>query len=56
VTFELSPRDLSSVTPDGTHLVLAGSYRVSVGSGQPGTGVPGRSAAFDVVKPAALPK
>jgi beta-glucosidase len=39
--FDLSPRDLSSVSVDGVRRVLAGAYRVSIGSGQPGTGVPG---------------
>ena len=55
VTFDLSPRDLSSVAPDGTRHVAVGQYRVSVGSGQPDTGVPGQSAEFatraDVVLP-----
>ena len=56
VTFDLSPRDLSSVTPDGVHTVLAGRYRVTVGSGQPGTGVPGQSAEFGIDRSAVLPE
>ena len=56
VTFDLSPRDLSSVTPEGQHVVLAGSYTVSVGSGQPGTGVPSQSAPLRIQKAMALPK
>jgi beta-glucosidase len=56
VTFDLSPRDLSSVTPDGVHTVLAGRYRVTVGSGQPGAGVPGRSAEFGIDRSAVLPE
>lgn len=48
VTFALSPRDLSSVDLDGQRRVAAGRYRVSVGSGQPDSGVPGQSAAFAV--------
>ena len=56
VTFDLTPRDLSSVTPDGVHTVLTGSYRVSVGSGQPGTGVPVQSAEFGIDRPAVLPE
>jgi beta-glucosidase len=56
VTFALSPRDLSAVAPDGQRLVMAGRYRVSVGSGQPGTGVPARSADFTVERAAPLPK
>jgi len=54
VTFDLMPRDLSSVTPGGVHRVLAGPYRVSVGSGQPGTGVPVQSAYFRIRKAATL--
>jgi beta-glucosidase len=56
VTFDLSPRDLSSVTPEGQHVVLAGSYTVSVGSGQPGTGVPSQSAPLRIERATALPK
>ena len=55
VTFDLSPRDLSSVTPDGVHALVAGRYRVSVGSGQPGTGVPVESAEFAIERPSVLP-
>jgi beta-glucosidase len=54
VTFDLSPRDLSFVTRDGQHTTIAGSYKVSVGSGQPGTGVPGRSAELVMPKAVAL--
>ncbi|MBO9711718.1 glycoside hydrolase family 3 C-terminal domain-containing protein [Sphingomonas sp.] len=56
VTFDLSPRDLSAVTVEGERKVLAGDYRVTVGSGQPGEGVPTQSASFSVEKPVALPK
>ena len=38
--FELSPRDLSMVTEAGEPVVAAGEYTVSVGGGQPNTGVP----------------
>ncbi|AOH84155.1 glycoside hydrolase family 3 [Sphingomonas panacis] len=55
VTFDLSPRDLSAVTADGTRQVMAGQYRVSVGSGQPGTDVPVRSASFKAAQSAPLP-
>ncbi|HWW25020.1 MAG TPA: glycoside hydrolase family 3 C-terminal domain-containing protein, partial [Caulobacter sp.] len=48
VTFALSPRDLSSVDLDGERRVSTGRYRVSVGSGQPDTGVASRSADFAV--------
>ncbi|MFC3580037.1 glycoside hydrolase family 3 C-terminal domain-containing protein [Sphingomonas hylomeconis] len=56
VNFDLSPRDLSSVTPDGARSVAAGRYRVSIGSGQPGTGVPSQTASFTAGQSAALPK
>jgi beta-glucosidase len=36
VEFNLSPRDLSSVSPEGHHRIAAGAYRVIVGGGQPG--------------------
>ena len=56
VTFDLSPRDLSSVAVDGTRSVAAGRYRVTVGSGQPGTGAAGRSARFIARQSNELPK
>jgi len=40
VRFTLNSRDLSSVDDAGNRGVIPGSYRVSVGGGQPGTGVP----------------
>ena len=46
--FDLDPRALSAVTPEGQRQVFAGNYRVFVGGGQPGTGAPGRDAAFKV--------
>ena len=56
VTFDLSPRDLSSVSPDGVHRVLAGNYRISVGSGQPGTSGAGQSAALTIDRTTNLPE
>ncbi|WP_375271070.1 glycoside hydrolase family 3 N-terminal domain-containing protein [Sphingomonas sp.] len=56
VAFALSPRDLSSVTPAGARSVAGGSYRVTVGAGQPGTGAPFQSAAFTARQSAELPK
>jgi len=44
IGFDLSPRDLSFVDRDGQRKVIAGSYRVSVGSGQPADGVASQSA------------
>ncbi|MFN3775058.1 glycoside hydrolase family 3 C-terminal domain-containing protein [Sphingomonas parapaucimobilis] len=48
LTFTLSPRDLSAVDADGQRLVMKGDYHASVGSGQPDTGVPVRSAPFRI--------
>ena len=39
VTFTLSPRDLSFVTHDGVRQLTPGDYTLSLGSGQPDTGV-----------------
>jgi beta-glucosidase len=39
VSFRLAPRDLSFVTRDGIRQLTPGQYRLTVGSGQPGTGV-----------------
>jgi beta-glucosidase len=55
IRFVLSPRDLSCVGLDGTRLVAAGEYSVFVGSGQPGTGVPGKSATFSTTSSGPLP-
>ena len=55
LTFDLSPRDLSAVTVDGARQVMVGRYRVTVGSGQPGTGVPGRTARFATTEAVPLP-
>ncbi len=56
IRFELSPRDLSAVTVDGVSKVLAGRYRVTVGSGQPETGVPVQAGTFDVASGVTLPE
>ncbi len=56
LTFDLTPRDLSAVSPDGQRLVMAGAYRVSVGSGQPDTGVPTQSVAFTIDRDTLLPR
>jgi beta-glucosidase len=56
IRFDLSPRDLSAVTVEGVRKVLAGDYRVTVGSGQPGTGAPGQSVGFNVGAAVTLPK
>jgi beta-glucosidase len=54
--FELSPRDISSVSPDGAIRVLPGRYRVYVGGGQPGGDLPGTFAAFAVTSAVNLPQ
>lgn len=56
ITLTLSPRDMSFVTRDGVRQVMNGEYRVSVGSGQPGTGVATQSAAFSVPRVIAIPE
>jgi beta-glucosidase len=53
VTFRLSPRDLSFVTRDGARQLTPGQYKLTVGSGQPGTGVAQQDAAL-VLKQAVL--
>ncbi|HEV2622791.1 MAG TPA: glycoside hydrolase family 3 C-terminal domain-containing protein [Frateuria sp.] len=55
VTFELSPRQLSTVDAAGRRSVVAGSYRLSVGGGQPGDG-PGEQATFTITGRHALPR
>lgn len=46
ISFRLLPRDLSFVTRDGVRQLIPGQYKLSVGSGQPGTGVAGQEAAL----------
>ena len=48
VHFTLTPRDLSSVTEAGARVVAPGTYRISVGGGQPGTGAPVAEGQFTV--------
>jgi len=50
LTFDLSARDLSFVTRDGQRQTMPGRYEVSVGSGQPDTGVPVQSGGFTMDK------
>lgn len=56
LSFSLSPRDLSFVTRDGVRQVFIGEHRVSVGSGQPDTGVPVQSATFRTQATLRLPE
>lgn len=54
ISFRLSPRDLSFVTRDGVRQLMPGQHRLSVGSGQPGTGVAGQESMFTLNRTAVL--
>jgi beta-glucosidase len=56
VEFHLSPRDLSMVTQEGDIIVAEGKYTVSIGGGQPGTGVPSSSGSLEVKGQIILPE
>ncbi len=56
ITLTLSPRDMSFVTRDGVRQVMQGAYRVTVGGGQPGTGVATQSVGFSVPRVIAIPE
>jgi beta-glucosidase len=56
VRFHLSRRDLSMVTEAGDRIVPQGTYTVSIGGGQPGTGAPSVSGAFEVSGKVQLPE
>jgi len=56
VDFQLNPRDLSMVTDLGDIIVAQGKYTLSIGSGQPGTGVPSVSASFAIKGQIVLPE
>jgi len=56
VRFELSPRDLSMVTEAGVPIVAEGEYAISVGGGQPHTGVPVLTRTFNVKGKLTLPE
>jgi beta-glucosidase len=56
VDFQLNPRDLSMVTDLGDIIVAQGKYTVSIGSGQPGTGVPSVNGNFEVKGQIMLPE
>ena len=48
VHFTLDPRGLSAADSNGDRMVTAGTYVVSVGGGQPGTGAPQAKADFSI--------
>ena len=56
VDFQLHPRDFSMVTDLGDIIVAKGKYTLSMGSGQPGTGVPSVSANFEIKGQIMLPE
>jgi beta-glucosidase len=56
VHFTLDARGLSSVNAEGSRVVGAGEYRVSVGGGQPGTGASVVEAGFSVSGESVLDK
>jgi beta-glucosidase len=56
IHFDLSPRDVSSVTAAGDRIVAPGVSRITVGEGQPGTGAAIAEGKFTVEGIAALPQ
>ena len=56
VHFTLDARDLSGVNSQGDRIVAAGSYRLYVGGGQPGTAAPGADAEFSISNEQRLPE
>jgi beta-glucosidase len=56
VRFDLKPRDLSIVSAAGEPIIAEGKYSVSVGGGQPNTGVPSATANFEVKGSTVLPE
>ena len=55
LTFTLQPRDLSMVNDNGDRVVTPGTYQISVGGGQPGTG-PGTEAQLVIQGEQKLPE
>jgi beta-glucosidase len=56
VTFELTPRDLSFVDGAGKRQIFEGAYGISVGSGQPESGVVTQSARFSAAHAVKIPE
>jgi beta-glucosidase len=56
VEFVLGPRDLSFVAEDGVRQIFAGTYTVSVGSGQPDATVAHASAVFTQTRVVKIPE
>ena len=53
---QLNPRDLSLVTDLGDIIVAQGKYALSIGSGQPGTGVPSVNGNLEIKGQIVLPE
>lgn len=56
VPFDLSARDLSMVTDKGDIVVAPGTYQLSIGGGQPGSGLPFATAEVGISGRAQLPE
>jgi beta-glucosidase len=56
VHFDLKPRDLGMVTEDGDPIIAQGDYTISIGGGQPDSGVPNAIGHFHVDGQYALPE
>ena len=54
--FTLSPRDLSIVNESGDRVISAGTYQLSIGGGQPGTGAAITSGSFEISGEEKLPE
>jgi beta-glucosidase len=56
ISFDLSPRDISTVSPEGERTVLPGAYTLSLGGGQPQQGLPTVETAFTISHSAPIPR
>lgn len=56
ISFELTPRDISFVTRDGARQIFSGEHVVTVGSGQPDTGVAVQMSRFAVAQQVPIPE
>ena len=56
IAFDLTARDLSMVTDSGNIVVGPGTYNLSIGGGQPGSGLPTVSGDFGVAGRVRLPE
>jgi beta-glucosidase len=55
LTFKLDARGLSAVNSNGDRIVAAGSYRINVGGGQPGTSAPQAEVEFAITGEQRIP-